>query len=72
MSRRVNCLDNAAAESFFGSLKKEPINKRIYKTRELAAADFPDYIESFYNPTLRHRHIGGVSSEEFEIVAKQL
>lgn len=49
MSRRGNCWDNAVAESFFGSLKKERIKKRIYKTRQLAADDISDYIESFYN-----------------------
>ena len=46
MSRRGNCWDNAVAESFFGSLKKERIKKRIYKTRQLATEDISDYIES--------------------------
>ena len=46
MSRRGNCWDNAVAESFFSSLKKERIRKRIYKTRDLAKADLFDYIES--------------------------
>ncbi len=36
MSRRGNYWDNAVAESFFSSLKKERIRKRIYKTRDLA------------------------------------
>lgn len=45
MSRRGNCWDNAVAESFFSSLKKERIRKRIYKTRDLARADIFDYIE---------------------------
>ena len=36
MSRRGNCWDNAVAESFFASLKKERMKKRIYKNRELA------------------------------------
>lgn len=39
MSRRGNCWDNAVAESFFSSLKKERIKKRMYKTRDLARAD---------------------------------
>ena len=38
MSRKGNCWDNAVAESFFSSLKKEPIKKRVYKTRDLARA----------------------------------
>jgi putative transposase len=66
MSRRGNCWDNAVAESFFSSLKKERIKKRVYKTRSLARADIFDYIEAFYNRTRRHSHIGGVSPEAFE------
>lgn len=50
MSRRGNCRDNAVAESFFASLKKERIKKRIYNTRDMATIDISDYIESFYNP----------------------
>jgi putative transposase len=66
MSRRGNCWDNAVAESFFSSLKKERIQKRIYKTRDLARADVFDYIEVFYNRNRRHSHLGGVSPEAFE------
>lgn len=66
MSRRGNCWDNAVAESFFGSLKKERIRKRVYKTRELARADVFDYIEVFYNRQRRHEHLGGVSPAAFE------
>jgi len=71
MSRRGNCWDNAVAESFFSSLKKERIKKHIYKNRELAHADISDYIESFYNRTRRHSYLGGVSPEEFEAIAKR-
>lgn len=66
MSRRGNCWDNAVAESFFSSLKKERIKKRVYKTRDLARADIFDYIEVFYNRIRRHSHIGGVSPQAFE------
>ena len=66
MSRKGNCWDNAVAESFFGSLKKERIKKRIYKTRDLARAEVFEYIEMFYNPNRRHSHLGGVSPEAFE------
>jgi len=71
MSRRGHCGDNAVAESFFGSLKKERIRKRIYRNREIARADIADYIESFYNRTRRHSYLGGVSPEEFELVGKR-
>ena len=66
MSRRGNCWDNAVAESFFSSLKKERIRKRIYKTRDLARADIFDYIEVFYNRSRRHSHLCHVSPEAFE------
>ena len=66
MSRRGNCWDNAVAESFFGSLKKERVKKHIYKNRDLATDDVSDYIETFYNRERRHQHLGGVSPQEFE------
>lgn len=72
MSRRGNCWDNAVAESFFSSLKKERIRKRIYKTRDLAKADVFDYIEVFYNRVRRHTHLGGVSPEAFEQASFEL
>ena len=70
MSRKGNCWDNAVAESFFSSLKKERIKKRVYKTRELARADIFDYIEVFYNRQRRHSHLGGVSPEAFEAASQ--
>ena len=71
MSRRGNCWDNAVAEPFFSSLKKERIKKRIYKTRDIANAEIYDYIERFYHRTRRHSHLSGVSPEAFEAVSKR-
>jgi putative transposase len=68
MSRKANCWDNAVAESFFSSLKKERVKKQIYKTRALAKADIADYIDAFYNRSRRHGHLGGLSPEQFEAV----
>jgi len=71
MSRRGNCWDNAVAETFFSSLKKERIRKPIYKTRDIANAEIFDYIEQFYNRQRRHSHfvLGGISPEAFEAAA---
>jgi len=66
MSRRGNCWDNAVAESFFSSLKKERIRRKVYHSVEEAKADVFDYIEMFYNPRRRHSHLGDVSPEAFE------
>jgi putative transposase len=71
MSRKGNCWDNAVAESFFGSLKKERVGRRIYRTRAEARADVFDYIEMFYNKVRRHSHLGGVSPEAYELASKQ-
>lgn len=71
MSRKGNCWDNAVAESFFSSLKKERIKKHIYKNRELATKDVADYIDAFYNRTRRHGHLGGLSPEQFEAAQKK-
>jgi len=53
MSAVGSCYDNAAAESFFGLLKRERVNRRRYATRAEARADVFDYIERFYNPRKR-------------------
>ncbi len=53
MSAVGSCYDNASAESFFGLLKRERVNRRRYATRAEARADVFDYIERFYNPRKR-------------------
>ena len=49
MSAVGSCYDNAAAESFFGLLKRERVYRRKYVTRAEARANIFDYIERFYN-----------------------
>jgi putative transposase len=66
MSRRGNCYDNAVAESFFSSLKKERIRRKIYSTREEAKSAIFDYIEVFYNRKRRHSHLDQMSPMAFE------
>ena len=70
MSRRGNCYDNAAMESFFSSLKPERLHRRTYRNREEARADVFDYIERFYNPKRRHSTLGYVSPMDYEKQAK--
>lgn len=55
MSAVGSCADNAAAESFFGLLKRERVNRRQYRTRAEARADVFDYIERFHNPRKRRQ-----------------
>ena len=49
MSRKGECLDNAVAESFFGTLKTEWVDDQDYQTRDEAKQDLFEYIEVFYN-----------------------
>lgn len=66
MSRKGNCWDNAPMESFFGSLKKERVNRRRYWTRREATADLNHYIGDFYNRKRRHSANGDLSPVRFE------
>lgn len=65
MSRRRNYHDNAVAESFFQSLKRERIRRQVYPTRDAARSDVFGYIERFYNAKRRHGTAGGTSPAEF-------
>ena len=66
MSRRGNCYDNAVAESFFKTLKKELVRKQVFVTREIAASKIFEYIEMFYNPKRRDSYLDYISPNEFE------
>ena len=50
MSAVGSCADNAAAESFFGVLKRKRVNRRQYQTRAEARADIFAYVERWHNP----------------------
>lgn len=67
MSGRGNCYDNAAMESFFGSMKVEWTHGRRYETRAEAERDVFEYIEIFYNRARRHSSLGYVSPVAFEV-----
>ncbi len=66
MSRRGNCWDNAAMESFFSTMKTERLSRKQYRNRDELRADVFDYIERFYNPRRRHSTIGYISPVQFE------
>ncbi|MFL0800356.1 MAG: IS3 family transposase [Agarilytica sp.] len=66
MSRKGECLDNAVAESFFGTLKTEWVDHKVYISRKQAKQSIFEYIEVFYNRKRRHSYLSYVSPEEFE------
>jgi transposase InsO family protein len=67
MSRRGNCYDNAAMESFWSTLKTETgLDQTVPVSRRAADLIVFDYIETFYNPTRRHSSLGYLSPVAFE------
>jgi transposase InsO family protein len=61
-----NCYDNAVAESFFATLKKELAHHRRWQTRDEATPVIFEYIEGFYNRRRRHSALGYRSPAEYE------
>lgn len=66
MSRKGNCWDNAVAESFFATLKKELTHRFKYATRREAASAIFEYIEVFYNRIRKHSKLDCTSPTEFK------
>ena len=66
MSRKGECLDNAVAESFFGTLKNELIYHEDYQTRAQARQSIFEYIEVFYNRKRRHASLNYLTPVEYE------
>lgn len=66
MSRKGNCYDNAAVESFFHSLKVEQVHHDDYRTRQEARSVLFDYIEVFYNRQRKHSYCGYQSPVNYE------
>ena len=58
--------DNAAVESFFGSLKSELVNDEDYQTRREARTSIFWYIEVFYNRERLHSTLGYLTPTDFE------
>jgi len=66
MSRRGNCYDNAAMESFWSTLKIELIYRGRFETRAQAQTAIFDYIEAFYNRSRLHSSLSYLSPVDFE------
>jgi transposase InsO family protein len=69
MSRKGDCWDNAVAESFFGTLKRELVYHETYRSRSDARLSVFQYIEGYYNRRRRHSALGYLSPLEFEQAA---
>jgi putative transposase len=61
-----DCYDNAVAESFFATLKKELVHRRSWPSRRELTSEVFEYIEAFYNRTRRHSTLGYLSPADYE------
>ena len=66
MSKKGDCYDNAAMESWNHSLKVEAIHGERFVTRQQAKAQVFEYIEVYYNRRRLHSRLGYLSPETFE------
>ena len=66
MGSRGDCFDNAVAESFFATLKKELIHGRSWPTKAELRTEVFEYIEVFFNRRRRHSTLGFLSPAQFE------
>jgi transposase InsO family protein len=66
MSRKANCYDNAAMESFWSTLKLELIYRCNFQTHAHARTQIFDYIETFYNRQRTHSALDYRSPVDFE------
>lgn len=56
------------AESFFATLKEEPIYRRAWPTRHEPEMEVFSYIEGFYNARRRHSRLGNLSPTDYETI----
>lgn len=61
------CYDNAVAESFFATYKKELIHTRPWPDLHRLRAETIDWIENYYNTTRRHSTLGYLTPTEYEL-----
>ncbi len=66
MGSKGDCFDNAVAESFFATIKKELIHRRSWPTKAELRTEVFDYIEVFYNRQRRHSTLGQLSPADYE------
>jgi transposase InsO family protein len=73
MSRPNNCWDNAVAESFFATLKRELASPALPATRQTVYEIVFEYIEVYYNRRRPHSTLGHKTPEEYaRLLAKAI
>ena len=66
MSRKGNCYDNAAMESFYGRYKTSSVRDHVFEDENELRANVFEYIELFYNRFRKHSSLGYRNPLQFE------
>jgi transposase InsO family protein len=66
IGRKGECWDNAVAESFFATIKRELIDTRSWPTRDGLRSAIFDYVEGWYNVRRLHSSLNYCSPAEWE------
>lgn len=67
MGRKGTCFDNAVAESFFATYKKELIHTRPWPTITTLKKETFTWITTYYNRTRRHSTLDYLTPSEYEL-----
>ena len=67
MGRTGTCYDNAVAESFFATFKKELIHTKPWPTLKRLRRETFEWIETYYNTRRRHSSLGYLTPVEYEL-----
>jgi len=67
MGRTGTCYDNAVAESFFATYKKELIHTKPWPTLKRLRQETFLWIEAYYNTRRRHSTLGYLTPAEYEL-----
>ena len=68
VGRKGECWDNAVAESFFATIKRELIDTRSWPTRAGLHRAVFEYIEGWYNTRRLHSTLGYLSPAQYEML----
>jgi len=68
VGRKGECWDNAVAESFFATIKRELVDTRAWPTRAGLRRAVFEYIEGWYNTRRLHSSLGYLSPAQYEAV----
>ncbi|QNK80398.1 integrase core domain-containing protein [Nakamurella sp. PAMC28650] len=72
MGRTGTCYDNAVAESFFATYKKELIHTKPWPTLKRLRRETFLWIETYYNTHRRHSSLGYLTPVEYELGFRHL